>query len=91
MLLIPCPWCGERDQAEFTYHGDATVRRPQAEAPAEAWTAYVYERANPRGLHDEWWQHTSGCRLWIVVRRDTATHRIETAFAPRDARDDTKP
>jgi heterotetrameric sarcosine oxidase delta subunit len=84
MLLIPCPWCGARDQTEFTYHGDATVQRPTADAPAEAWTAYVYERPNLRGLHDEWWQHTSGCRQWIVVRRDTATHRIEAAFTARD-------
>ena len=34
MLLIPCPWCGERNQVEFTYGGDATVRRPAADAPA---------------------------------------------------------
>ena len=28
MLLIPCPWCGPRSQIEFTYGGDATVKRP---------------------------------------------------------------
>ena len=33
MLLIPCPWCGPRNQIEFTYGGDATVRRPAPEAP----------------------------------------------------------
>jgi heterotetrameric sarcosine oxidase delta subunit len=32
MLLIPCPWCGPRNQIEFTYGGDATVRRPAPDA-----------------------------------------------------------
>ena len=34
MLLIPCPWCGPRAQAEFTYGGDATLTRPAPDAPA---------------------------------------------------------
>ena len=25
MMLIPCPWCGQRNQTEFTYGGDATL------------------------------------------------------------------
>jgi heterotetrameric sarcosine oxidase delta subunit len=33
MMLIPCPWCGPRNQIEFTYGGDATVRRPPPDAP----------------------------------------------------------
>ena len=49
MLLIPCPWCGPRNQIEFTYGGDATVRRPAADAPDAAWFAYVYLRDNPHG------------------------------------------
>ncbi len=24
MLRIPCPWCGERDETEFRYRGDAS-------------------------------------------------------------------
>ena len=28
MLLIPCPWCGERDETEFSYGGQAGVRVP---------------------------------------------------------------
>lgn len=37
---------------------------------------YVYQRDNPRGLYDEHWHHTAGCRRWLVVTRDTATHEI---------------
>ncbi|MEO5785638.1 MAG: sarcosine oxidase subunit delta [Casimicrobiaceae bacterium] len=76
MLLIPCPWCGPRNQVEFTYGGDATVRRPPADAPESAWVDYVYFRDNPCGPLDELWLHGAGCRQWIVVRRDTRNHDI---------------
>ena len=29
MLLIECPWCGERDQTEFSCHGEAHITRPR--------------------------------------------------------------
>src|SRR5438309_1863013 len=57
MLLIPCPWCGARNQIEFTYGGDATKRRPTPDAPASALLAngvhligrsFKYHR--PRGI-----------------------------------------
>jgi methylglutamate dehydrogenase subunit B len=76
MLLIPCPWCGPRSQVEFTYGGDATVRRPPTDAPEAAWFDYVYLRDNPCGPHDELWLHGAGCRRWFKVRRDTRTHEI---------------
>jgi len=78
MLLIPCPWCGERDHAEFTYGGDATVAWPADPAAVgeQQWLDTVYLRDNPRGPHDEWWHHSAGCRAWIKVRRNTLTHEI---------------
>ena len=76
MLLIPCPWCGPRSQIEFTYGGDATVKRPSLDADETEWFAYAYIRANPCGPHDEWWLHSAGCRQWFKVRRDTRTHEI---------------
>jgi heterotetrameric sarcosine oxidase delta subunit len=81
MLLIPCPWCGPRNQIEFTYGGDATVQEPPSDAPDSAWFAYVYLRDNPKGPHDELWLHGGGCRSWFKVRRDTRTHDI-LASAP---------
>ena len=50
-MLIPCPHCGQRPHSEFTYGGDATLRRPAepARASDEAWFDYVYLRDNPRG------------------------------------------
>ena len=78
-LLIPCPCCGPRSVAEFTYGGDATVvRPPHGSADQDAWCRYVYARTNPRGAHLELWQHTGGCRAWLRVARDTATHAISS-------------
>jgi len=85
LLRILCPWCGERDHDEFRYGGDASVHRPaHRETSIEAWYAYVYVRANPRGPHREYWQHLMGCRQWLLVERDTATHEILSARPARD-------
>src|SRR5438552_1800635 len=76
LALFPCPYCGPRNQIEFTYGGDATLRRPAPNAPESAWVDYVYLRDNPCGPHDELWYHGAGCRSWFKVRRDTRTHQI---------------
>jgi sarcosine oxidase subunit delta len=80
-MRIPCPYCGERGSEEFAYLGDATVSRPgQIGAPMTAWMDYVYLRQNPAGDHRELWQHVHGCRRWIVVKRNTRSHSIDSAF-----------
>lgn len=79
-MLIPCPVCGARDHGEFTYGGDATVERPDiSDQDPEHWAAYVYDRGNPRGAHREYWHHAHGCRMWMLVTRDTATHDVSGA------------
>jgi sarcosine oxidase subunit delta len=83
-MRINCPLCGERGVEEFTYHGDATVTRPLAAAPPEAWVEYVYLRDNPAGPHDELWYHTAGCHAWLVVRRDLRSHAVMSARLARD-------
>ena len=83
MLRINCPFCGERDHSEFTYGGDATVVYPALDAPLEAWIDAVYVRANPNGPHRERWQHSLGCRLWLIVERDTMTHAISSVMPAR--------
>ena len=51
----------------------------RAKCPKPRWRSYVYERDNPAGRQREYWHHSAGCRAWIVVTRDTRTHRIESA------------
>jgi sarcosine oxidase subunit delta len=78
MLRIPCPWCGERDETEFRYRGDAARSRPAADAGLAAFTSYVYERDNPLGWHVEWWLHVGGCRKLLKVVRHTLNHQIHS-------------
>ena len=77
-MRIPCPFCGPRGNDEFTYLGDATVRRPDPAAAdaAQAYNDYVYLRENPSGIHQEIWYHSGGCRSWLKVTRNTRTHEI---------------
>ena len=83
-MRLPCPHCGIRDSQEFSYLGDANVKRPGPGDMSEAaMMKYVYERDNPAGLQREYWRHSAGCRAWIVVVRDTRTHRIESAAPAR--------
>ena len=78
MLEIPCPWCGERDEIEFSYGGQAGVQYP-AEPNGlsdEDWGRFLFTRDNPKGLFRERWVHTYGCRRWFELTRDTVTHEI---------------
>ena len=84
IIRIMCPWCGLRPLDEFDYHGDASKKRPigMPQADRHVWIDYVYLRDNPAGLHKEYWQHVAGCRSWLIVTRDTTSHKIaDIAFA----------
>ena len=88
MLLIRCPWCGERDEVEFRY-GGAGPRRLSRDPDAlddAAWSRYLFFRANPQGPFAERWVHTAGCRRWFNVVRDTATHAVAARTCPASAR-----
>ncbi len=88
MLQISCPWCGERDETEFRYGGQAHVpypSDPDALDDAE-WAQYLFVRDNPKGLFAERWSHSASCRRWFNVLRDTATHEVLASYrigAPR--------
>ncbi len=72
-MRIPCPFCGDRDSAEFVYRGDGRPARPTSD---ELFYEYVYLRENPAGALRELWYHAQGCRNWVSVLRDTGTHEI---------------
>lgn len=86
-MRIPCPHCGDRSHAEFSYLGDAAPVRPvpmASGADQALFHDYTYLRANPAGVLKEWWQHTGGCRAWLAVERDVTTHAIGRVAAARD-------
>src|SRR5207302_3431601 len=78
MLLIPCPWCGPRDEVEFHYGGEAHIARPaDPDALDDAvWADYLYLRANPKGVLAQRWVHRHGSRRRFNLLRDTVSPRI---------------
>jgi methylglutamate dehydrogenase subunit B len=81
-MRIDCPHCGERNASEFLFKGDASVKRPQTPDP-DAFFDFVYIRQNVAGLMQEFWFHSGGCQSWLIVTRDTVTHRIMNVEAAR--------
>ena len=77
MQQIDCPWCGKRNETEFTCGGELTSRPQDAlGADDKAWTDYLYFRTNTKGVHTEVWRHTFGCRQWFKADRNTLTHQV---------------
>ena len=78
MILINCPYCGERDQSEFSSGGEAHVARPEnsENLSDKEWGEYVFFRANPKGIFYERWVHSHGCRKWFNAVRNTSTDEI---------------
>lgn len=85
MHLFSCPFCGTRDETEFHYAGEAGNERPAPaeNVSAEAWTRYLYMRANPRGRSREVWVHLT-CGEFFLMERDTRTHEVHGATALRE-------
>lgn len=82
MFLIPCPYCGERDQSEFAYAYQAHVSRPKEpeKLDDEEWADFVFLRHNPKGLFAERWFHAAGCRRYFNMLRNTATDEILAVY-----------
>lgn len=80
MMLIDCPHCGPRAQTEFTYERTVDSVVLPSDPPETAMTR-LYERTNPRGVDDEIWRHTFGCRAWLVMTRHRVTNVIEVVRA----------
>lgn len=78
MLLLPCPFCGARNESEFVYGGALRARRDEiAPAASDAdWIDYLTVAPNRKGFVREKWWHAQGCGKWLVVERDTVTHRV---------------
>jgi len=87
MLVVTCPWCGEREVTEFSYGGEAHIARPEnpEQLSDEEWGDYVFFRKNPRGIHYERWVHTHGCRRWFNAVRNTVTDQFLGSYEPGES------
>ena len=84
MLLIPCPWCGLRDESEFDYGGNHIVFPQITDPPTSSvttWHRVIHLRENTRGNIQELWYHRAGCERWFSVIRNTQTHAFSGASA----------
>ena len=92
MLLISCPNCGSRDETEFHYGGQAHV--PYPENPNELndreWAEFLFYRDNTKGTFAERWLHSTGCRQWFNMLRDTVTYDIQAVYPMGAPRPDVK-
>lgn len=83
MLHIFCPHCGEsREEHEYHYRGQAHIERPKdpESLTDEEWGNYLFFRKNPKGIHHELWYHTTGCRQFFNITRDTVTYEIHESY-----------
>ena len=79
-MQITCPHCGPRSQVEFVYERTMdSIVRPGDDADTAM--AALYTRTNPRGVDDELWRHSFGCRAWMVLTRDRVTNVISAVRA----------
>jgi sarcosine oxidase subunit delta len=95
LLLIRCPYCEmERPEIEFRHAGEAHLFRPAdpMKATDEEWSAFLYIRANEKGLHAERWRHAMGCGRYFNCLRDTVSDKISVTYKagePRPANRET--
>ena len=82
MLRLRCPCCGvAAEETEFHPGGEAHLTRVGPGGDDDSFTAYMYERRNPKGPHFERWRHVFGCGKWFHVARDTATLEVFGTYA----------
>lgn len=74
MQRFPCPFCGLRDEREFSFAGEAGKLRPDTtgEVSDQTWRDYLFATQNPQGTTREVWVHLP-CQEYFVMSRDTST------------------
>jgi sarcosine oxidase subunit delta len=78
MMLIPCPYCGSRNENEFAWGGEVCRVRPESPGSLSdtEWADYLYNSDNKKGVVKEYWWHVKGCKQWFEIERDNSTHAI---------------
>jgi sarcosine oxidase subunit delta len=90
MLLITCPYCGERPEIEFSYGGEAHIARPADPSALsdEQWATYLYMRTNAKGTYAERWRHTTRCGRYFNAVRDTVSDFFVVTYKSGEPRPD---
>ena len=93
MLLIKCPYCGQRPETEFKCGGEAHIARPENPSALndEAWADFLYTRSSIKGVLAERWMHSHGCQRWFNALRNTHSDAFLITYemgTPRPAVDE---
>lgn len=82
MLLLHCPNCGaDCAETELVGGGQAHLKRFGPGSTDRAFAEYLFDRANPKGVHFERWRHANGCGKWFHAARCTATLEVFGTYA----------
>lgn len=77
MLILTCPYCGiAAEETELAPGGEAHLKRRGPGSSDAEFDAYMFARANPKGVHFERWRHAYGCGKWFLAARCTATLEV---------------
>ena len=79
MFFIECPYCHEpRSEGEFTRVEEAFIKRPETPDSIDdhAWSDYLFNSTNTKGIFSEQWNHVHGCGKHFVVERNTSNNEI---------------
>ncbi|MGR3502911.1 sarcosine oxidase subunit delta [Pseudaestuariivita sp.] len=94
MLTLKCPYCGVMaDETELHAEGEAHLKRFGPGASDADFTAYLFQRENPKGVHIERWRHAYGCGKYFHAVRCTRTLEVfgtypaQTLAPPQEVKD----
>ncbi len=94
MLTMHCPYCGvQADETDLHAGGEAHLTRFGPGSSDDEFEAYLFRRANPKGVHFERWRHVYGCGKWFHAARDTntlevfGTYPAQTFEPPKDIKE----
>jgi len=93
VLLIKCPYCGERPEIEFSYGGQAHLVRPANSGALsdQDWAEFLYMRRNRKGVHAERWRHVHGCARYFNALRDTTNDQFLATYRAGESPPKTEP
>ena len=94
MLLIPCPYCGDRPELEFRYGGEAHIARPafvRRRSPTRTGPSSSISAPIRRACIAERWRHIHGCARFFNAVRDTVTDKFVTTYKVGEPKPDLAP
>lgn len=84
MQIFTCPFCGDRDEREFHFVGEAGKVRPDTtkDISDADWASYLHGHRNDKGPVREVWMHTT-CAELFLMERDSVSMDVLSSSALR--------